>query len=252
MSNPLIEMEGLPPFQRILSKHVEPAIDQALAQNRATLKTVLDSSKPYSWDTLVQPLEEMDEWLSRIWSPVSHMNSVVNSESLREAYNACLPKLSDYGTEMGQNRQLCEAFKSIAGSPDLSRMNNAQQRIIDNALRDFRLAGVNLPAEKQDRYKEIQQQLSRLTSKFEENLLDATQAWIKHITTEEKLAGLPESARVQARQAAQQRELDGWVFTLEFPSYYAVMTYADDAELRHELYEAHVTRASDQGPDAAR
>ncbi len=250
MSNPLLEMEGLPPFRHILPEHVEPAIDEVLAQNRSTLKRLLEQENPFSWDTLVQPLEEMDDWLGRIWSPVSHMNSVVNSEPLREAYNACLPKLADYSTEMGQNRQLYEAFKSIADSFGHSAMEPAQQRIIDNALRDFRLAGVDLAPEEQERYKEIQQQLSRLTSKFEENLLDATQAWIKQIDAEEQLAGLPESARAQARQAAEQRGLDGWVFTLEFPSYYAVMTYADDPELRREMYGAYVTRASDQGPHA--
>ncbi len=252
MSNPLLEMEGLPPFRHILPEHVEPAIDEVLAQNRSTLERLLEKGKPYSWDTLIQPLEEMDDWLGRVWSPVSHMNSVVNSEPLREAYNACLPKLSDYGTEMGQNRQLYEAFRSIADSPSYSLMEQAQRRIIDNALRDFRLAGVDLAPEKQARYKEIQQQLSRLTSKFEENLLDATQAWVKQINAEEQLAGLPESARAQARQAAEQRGLEGWVFTLEFPSYYAVMTYADDAELRREMYEAYVTRASDQGPHAGK
>ena len=252
MSNPLLEMEGLPPFRHILPQHVEPAIDAVLAENRAILKTVLEQDKPCSWDALVQPLEEMEDRLSRIWSPVSHMNSVVNSEPLRKAYNACLPKLSDYSTETGQNRPLYEAFKSLADSPGYARMNRAQQRIIDNALRDFRLAGVDLPAEKQDRYKTIQQRLSRLTSKFEENLLDATQAWTKPITDEAQLAGLPESARAQARQAAEQRDLDGWLFTLEFPSYYAVMTYADDPELRREIYEAYVTRASDQGPHAGR
>ena len=252
MSNPLLKMEGLPPFRHILPEHVEPAIDEVLTQNRATLKTLLEKGKPYSWDTLVQPLEEMDDWLSRVWSPVSHMNSVVNSEALREAYNACLPKLSDYATEMGQNWQLYEAFKTIADSLDYSQMGRAQQRIIDNALRDFRLAGVDLAPQKQERYKEIQQQLSRLTSKFEENLLDATQAWTKQIAVEEQLAGLPESARAQARQAAAQRSLEGWVFTLEFPSYYAVMTYADDRELRREIYEAYVTRASDQGPHAGK
>ncbi len=250
MSNPLLEMEGLPPFRHILPEHVEPAIDEVLVQNRSTLKRLLEQENPFSWDTLVQPLEEMDDWLGRIWSPVSHMNSVVNSEPLREAYNACLPKLADYSTEMGQNRQLYEAFKSIADSSGYSVMGPAQQRIIDNALRDFRLAGVDLEPEEQERYKEIQQQLSRLTSKFEENLLDATQAWIKQIDAEEQLTGLPESARAQARQAAEQRGLDGWVFTLEFPSYYAVMTYADDPELRREMYEAYVTRASDQGPHA--
>ncbi len=252
MSNPLLEMEGLPPFRHILPEHVEPAIDTVLARNRARLEALLQQGAPYGWDNLVQPLEEMEDRLERVWSPVSHMNSVVNSESLRQAYNACLPKLSDYATEMGQNRALYEAFRDIAEGEGFTQLEPAQQKVIDNALRDFRLAGVDLPPAKQARYREIQQRLARLTSKFEENLLDATQAWSKLITDEERLAGLPESARAQARQAAEQRGLEGWLFTLEFPSYYAVMTHADDADWRRETYEAYVTRASDQGPHAGK
>ena len=252
MSNPLLEMEGLPPFRHILPQHVEPAIDTVLGRNRSRLRELLEQEPPYTWENLVQPLEEMDDWLGRVWSPVSHMNAVVNTESLREAYNACLPKLSDYATEMGQNRALYEAFRDIVEGDIYQRLEPAQQRVVDNALRDFRLAGVDLPPEKQRRYREIQQRLARLTSRFEENLLDATQAWSKQITDARRLAGLPESARAQARQAAEQRNLEGWVFTLEFPSYYAVMTYADDAGLRREVYEAYVTRASDQGPHAGK
>ncbi len=252
MSNPLLEMEGLPPFRHILPEHVEPAIDTVLAGNRARLQELLTQQGPATWDSLVQPLEEMEDRLGRIWSPVNHMNSVVNSEPLREAYNACLPKLSDYATEMGQNRRLWEAFRAIAEGPEYPALEPARRKVIDNALRDFRLAGVDLPPDRQQRYREIQQRLARLTSKFEENLLDATQAWSRQITDERQLAGLPESARAQARQTAQQRGLEGWLFTLEFPSYYAVMTYADDAGLRREIYEAYVTRASDQGPHAGK
>ncbi|MDY6978336.1 MAG: oligopeptidase A [Pseudomonadota bacterium] len=250
MSNPLLEMTGLPPFSRIHPDHVEPAIDTLLQHNREQLQQLLADSDHYSWETLIQPLEEMDDQLDRAWSPVSHMNSVVNSDALREAYNACLPKLSDYATELGQNEQLYAAYKAIADSPGYAQLDAAQKKIIDNALRDFHLSGVDLPAEKKQRYKEIQQRLSSLTTRFEENLLDATQAWYKHILDENQLAGLPESARAMARQAAEEKALEGWVFTLDFPSYYAVMTHADDRELRAELHEAYVTRASDQGPNA--
>ena len=230
MSNPLLEMTGLPPFSRIHPEHVEPAIDTLLQHNREQLQQLLADNDHYSWANLIQPLEEMDDQLDRAWSPVSHMNSVVNSDALREAYNACLPKLSDYATELGQNEQLYAAYKAIADSPEYAQLDAAQKKIIDNALRDFHLSGVDLPAEKKQRYKEIQQRLSSLTTKFEENLLDATQAWHKHISEE--------------------RQLDGWVFTLDCPSYYAVMTHADDRDLRAELHEAYVTRASDQGPNA--
>lgn len=250
MSNPLLEMTGLPPFSRIHPEHVEPAIDTLLQHNREQLQQLLADNDHYSWANLIQPLEEMDDQLDRAWSPVSHMNSVVNSDALREAYNACLPKLSDYATELGQNEQLYAAYKAIADSPEYAQLDAAQKKIIDNALRDFHLSGVDLPAEKKQRYKEIQQRLSSLTTKFEENLLDATQAWHKHISEERQLAGLPDSARAMARQAAEEKALDGWVFTLDFPSYYAVMTHADDRDLRAELHEAYVTRASDQGPNA--
>ncbi|MGD8408187.1 MAG: oligopeptidase A [Thiohalophilus sp.] len=250
MSNSLLEMTGLPPFSKIKPEDVEPAVDTLLKQNREQLQHLLTNTGKYSWDNLIQPLEEMDDRLDRVWSPVSHMNSVVNSDELREAYNACLPKLSDYGTELGQNEQLYRAYKSIADSPEYEQLGAAQKKIIDNALRDFHLSGVDLPADKKQRYKEIQQRLSSLTTKFEENLLDATHAWHKQITDESQLSGLPESARAMAKQAAGDKQLDGWVFTLDFPSYYAILSYADDRKLRSEMHEAYVTRASDQGPGA--
>lgn len=250
MSNPLLKMTGLPPFAHIRPEHVEPAIDTLLKQNREQLDKLLSSTTHYTWDSLIQPLEEMDDRLNRVWSPVSHMNSVVNSDELREAYNACLSKLSEYATELGQNEALYRGYKAIAESDEFANLDTAQQKIIKNALRDFHLSGVDLPADKKQRYKEIQQRLSSLTTKFEENLLDATHAWHKQITDEAQLSGLPESARAMAKQAAAEKELDGWVFTLDFPSYFAVMSYADARELRSEMHEAYVTRASDQGPNA--
>jgi oligopeptidase A len=252
MSNPLLEMTGLPPFSRIHAEHVLPAVKQALEASRKQVEALLAANDTYTWDNLVQPLEEMDDELSRMWSPVSHMNSVVNSDELREAYNACLPLLSEYGTEMGQNEGLFRAFRQIREGEEYRKLDAAQQKVIDNALRDFRLAGVDLPADQKDRYKAIQQELSGLTSKFSDNLLDATNAWHKQITDEAELAGLPESAVGLAKQAAEERGVEGWVFTLEFPSYYAVMNYADNRELRKEVYQAYVTRASDQGPDAGK
>ena len=248
MQNPLLLMDGLPPFAQIKPEHIEPAIDQLLAENRKRVEDLLAASTDYSWDNLVQPLEEMEERLGRVWSPVSHMNSVVNSDELREAYNACLPKLSDYGTEMGQHEGLYKAFKQIADSPDYEALDTAQKKIIDNALRDFRLSGIDLPKEVQVRYKEIMQELSALNSKFSENVLDATNAWKLQITDESRLSGLPESALGMAKQIAEREGMDGWVFNLEFPSYLPVMTYADDRELRREVYTAFVTRASDEGP----
>ena len=252
MSNPLLTMSGLPPFAQIKPEHVEPAIDSLLAENRHAVEQLLSGTKEYTWDNLVQPLEDMDDRLSRAWSPVSHMNSVMNSEALRDAYNACLPKLSEYGTEMGQNVGLYQAYKAVNDSKDYDRLDTAQKKVIENALRDFHLSGVDLTNDKKDRFKEIRQQLSQLTTKFEENVLDATQGWTRQVEDEVRLAGLPESAQAMARQAAAQKELNGWLFTLDFPSYFAVMTYADDRDLRSEMHEAFVTRASDQGPNAGK
>ena len=252
MSNPLLEMTGLPPFAHIRPEHVEPAIDTLLAENRETVRRLLAANREYTWDNLVQPLEEMEDRLSRVWAPVSHMNSVVNSEALRQAYNACLPKLSEYSTELGQNAELYAAYKSLHDTGEYARLDTAQKKVIDDALRDFHLSGVDLPPEQQARFKEIRQRLSKLTTRFEENVLDATQAWTRHVTDEARLSGLPDSARAMARQAAEQKGLDGWLFTLDFPSYYAVVSYADDRELRREMHEAYVTRASDQGPNAGK
>ena len=250
MSNPLLTMEGLPPFSRIKPEHAEPAVSQVIEENRRAVAELLERADGYRWDNLVEPLERLEERLSRVWSPISHMNSVVNTEALRAAYNACLAKLSDYATEMGQNEALFSAFKQIAEGDEYSRLDVAQKRIIDNALRDFRLSGVDLPEDQKARYKQIMQELSALNSKFEEHVLDATHAWKLQIDDETRLAGLPDSAKAMARQTAEREGREGWLFTLEFPSYLPVMMYADDRELRREMYTAFVTRASDEGPHA--
>ncbi len=250
MSNPLLEEFTLPPFSKIKPEHVEPAIDQLLADARIVVREKLAATDNYSWENLVEPLEQADDRIHKAWSPVSHMNSVVNSDELRDAYNACLPKLSEYGTEMGQNAELFKAYQAISKSDEYKSFDIAQKKIIENALRDFHLSGVDLKSAKKDRYKDISQQLSKLASKYEENVLDATNAWSKLITDEAELAGLPETAMQQARQTAEMDEQKGWMLTLQFPSYLAVMTYADNRTLRQEVYEAFSTRASDQGPNA--
>ncbi|MEW6354109.1 MAG: oligopeptidase A [Pseudomonadota bacterium] len=252
MENPLLNMSGLPPFKAVLPEHVEPAVDAILADNRARIEKLLDATQHYTWDNLVQPLEELGERLDRVWSVVSHLNAVVNSEPLRAAYNACLPKLSDYATEIGHNARLYRAYQYIAASPEYAALDVAQKKIIDNALRDFHLSGVDLNPSDQARYKAIQQELSSLGSKFEENLLDATHAWSKHILDEADLAGLPPTSRALAQQSAREKGLEGWLFSLEYPSYMPVMKYADNRALRREMYEAYVTRASDQGPNAGK
>jgi oligopeptidase A len=252
MSNPLLANTELPLFSQIQPEHVVPAIDQLLAEARATVESCLNAADRYTWKNLIEPIENAEDRINKAWSPVSHMNSVVNSDELREAYNACLPKLSAYSTEMGQNEALFKAYKSIAESDEYAALDTAQQKIIRNTLRDFHLSGIDLDAEKKQRYKEISQELSQLASSFEENVLDATNAWTKLITNELDLTGLPASALAQARQTAEQNGQQGWMITLQFPSYHAVMTYADNRELRREHYEAYSTRASDQGPHAGR
>ncbi|MES9854030.1 MAG: oligopeptidase A [Candidatus Thiodiazotropha sp. L084R] len=247
MTNALLEMPGLPAFSRITPEIVGPAIDTLLQENRETMERLLSTTPDPTWKTFIEPLETAEDRLSRAWSPVSHMNSVVNSDDLREVYNASLPKLSEYATEVGQNSQLCDAYKKVAEQVDL---DSPQRKMLENALLDFHLSGVDLPEEKKQRYKEITQTLSKLTTKFEENLLDATNAWSKLITDPEQLAGLPESALALAKQTAEQRGHEGWLLTLEFPSYFPVMTYADQRELRRETYQAYSTRASDSGPHA--
>ena len=250
MSNPLLELDGLPPFSHIKPEHVKPAVDQLLTESRHLVEQLLEQNSCYSWDNLVEPLDTMDDRINRAWSPVGHMNAVVNSDALRETYNECLPVLSEYGTEMGQHEGLYKAFRQIAEGGEYARLNTAQKKVIDNALRDFRLSGIELGQDARNRYKKIMQKLSQLSSQYSDNVLDATNAWHKQISDETLLAGLPESARSLARQTAAQRGLEGWVFTLEFPSYYPVMTYADNRNLREELYSAYVTRASEQGPNA--
>lgn len=249
MNNPLLTSATLPPFSEIKPSHIEPAIDHLLEECRAIVKIKTQITEPFSWENLVDPIEKTEDRLNKAWSPVSHINSVVNNNDIREAYNACLPKLSQYSTEMGQNKALYNAYFEISNSPSFSRLNQGQQKTIQNALRDFELSGINLNPEQQCRYREISQELSKLSSKFEENVLDATHAWKKHIQDETLLAGIPETTRTLAKTTAETDNLSGWMLTLDFPCYLAIMTYADNPALRQEIYTAFATRASDVNPD---
>jgi len=244
-SNPLLNLEALPPFSEIRPEHVEPAIDQLLGSARRRVDDLLAQRQSFTWRNLVEPLEWVDDRINRSWAPVSHLNAVVNSEELRTAYNACLPKLSEYATDMGHNAQLFRAYQEVY---DAGGLDQAQRKLLENALRDFRLSGVDLPPERKARFKEISQELSRLGSEFEDNLLDSTHAWSKLITDQAELSGLPETGLALLRQAAAQREQEGWLLTLEMPSYLPVVTYADDRALREEIYHAYVTRASAEFP----
>lgn len=245
MSNPLLHNHELPPFSAIRPEQIEPAIRQLLDENRRRLGELLDANAN-TWQTLIVPLEEMQHLLSRTWSPVGHMNGVVNSDELRAAYNACLPLLTAWHTDLGQNERLYRAYEAILAREG-DRLTAGQRKLLENALRDFRLAGVALPEERKQQFKSLREKLATLQSKFDENVLDATNAWSRHLTGEDEIKGLPAPVIDRARALAQSRDLQGWFFTLDAPNYQAVMMHAESESLRREFYQAWVTRASDQG-----
>jgi len=248
--NPLLSFTDLPPFSKIQPKHIRPAVEQAIADCRAMIEKVTAEDVIPTYDNVCAPLNEVDDRLSRIWSPIGHMNSVVNSSELREAYESCLPLLSEFGTWAGQHKGLYKAYTAIKESPDFAQLDYAKQKAVNNALRDFRLSGIGLPIDKQKQYGEISKRLSELGSTFSNNVLDASMGWSKLVQDASLLTGLPESALSAAKAAAAAKGEKGWLFTLEFPSYLPVMTYADNQALRAEMYKAFSTRASDQGPNA--
>ncbi|HEH9427324.1 TPA: oligopeptidase A [Aeromonas sobria] len=252
MNNPLLTMDALPPFSQIQPEQVQAAVVQAIADCKQKISDVLAQNETHTWDSLIAPLEEVNDRLARIWSPVSHLNSVLNSEALRAAHDACLPLLSEFQTYVGQHEGLYQAYLGLSQSDDFPLLSGAQRKEILNTLRDFRLSGIGLPAEAQQRYGEIQARLSELASRFSNNVLDATQGWHKPVTEEAELAGLPDSVRAAARQMAELKGKEGWLFTLDIPSYLPVMMYSDNRELRAEMYQAFTTRASDQGPNGGK
>jgi len=252
MHNPLLTLQDLPPFSQIQPEHIVPAITQLLNDNRAAIQHLLITAQPPTWNNLIQPLNELSDKLSRVWSPIGHLHGVADSEALREPYNQAVAMKSEYHTEIGQNQVLYTAYQTIANSAEFAQLEPAQQQIIRNELRDFRLSGIQLPPDQQARCKAIYQRLSKLSTEFSEHVLDATHGWKKHITDENLLAGLPNSIKGLAQQNAQQEQLPGWLFTLDLPCYLPVMNYADNRELRQEMYEAFVTRASDQGVNAGK
>lgn len=251
MTNPLLAAHDLPRFSEIQPEHIQPAIEQLLQQSRETVEQLVKQPQ-LSWDNFIVPLNEIGDRLHRAWSPVSHLNSVKNSPQLREAYQACLPLLSEYSTWIGQHEGLYNAYAQLKDSAEFANYSVAQKTAIDHALRDFKLSGISLPPEKQQRYGEIVSRLSELSSQFSNNVLDATMGWDKVIEDESLLQGLPESALQAAKQSAESKGLSGYRFTLEFPSYLPVMTYCENRELREEMYRAFATRASDQGPNAGK
>jgi len=241
---------ALPAFDRFRASEVETTIRALLERNRGEV-AALESQPQPTFENTVLPLEQISHRLSRTWSPVSHLNGVLNSEELRAGYNACLPLLSNYWTELAQSEPLYRAYGAIAASEG-DKLDGAQRRLLERALEDFRLAGVGLPGEKKQRYKAVMQELATLGAKFEENVLDAMNAWTRHVTDAAELSGINPMIVEQARQRAADKGKEGWLFALEQPTYVAVMTDADSESLRRDFYEAWSTRASERGPTAGK
>ena len=224
MTNPLLTSFVLPPFSQINAEHILPAVTTALADCRRVVKELVERGGPYTWDNLCQPLAEVDNLLSRVFSPVSHLNAVKNSPEIREAYEQVLPLLSEYSTWLGQHAGLYQAYRSLKTSQAFTNLSGPQQKAIENTLRDFELYGIGLDKEKQQRYGTIVARLSELGAQFSNNVLDATQGFSKLIIDPAELSGLPESAIEAAKSLAESREQEGFLFTLDIPSYLPIMT----------------------------
>ncbi len=245
--NPLLDFSGLPQFSRIQPEDITPAIDQLLAENQAILAQVsLQASDP-TWENFVQPLEDGNERLSRAWGQVAHLNSVVNTPELRAAYNSNLPRITNYWAGLAQNETLYQGYKNLYHSPAYTLLSTARQRIVENELRDFRLGGAELPAEQKQRFLQIQEDLAAAGARFEQNLLDTTNAFSYLVQDESQLLGLPEEVIAAARQLAETTGDAGWKLTLHAPCYIPVLQYAENRELRRVMYQHYATRASEQG-----
>ena len=245
--NPLLDFSGLPRFDAIRPEHVTPAVDALLEENRHVVGAMMADTATPTWDSFVQPLEDAGERLGRAWSQVAHLNAVMNSPELREAYNGNLPRITQFYAELGQNVRLFERYKQLRASGEFERLSAAQKKVIENELRDFRLGGAELAEERKARFLEIQEELAKLSSKFQDNVLDATNAFALYIEKEDELAGVPADVLAGMREAAEKEAKRGWKVTLHMPSYLPVMQYGDNRALRERLYHAYVTRASEFG-----
>ena len=252
MHKPHFQPSALPSFKAIDPTQIEPTIRALLDKNRDKLNELLSQETPFTWDNLMQPLEHMGDEFGKVWSPISHLHSVLETEALREAYNQALPLITEYHTEFLQNEALFKAMVGLAESKAFHTLDAAQRKIIENDIRDFKLAGIHLPLHQKRELAALQKKLSLLTTRFSENVLDATQHWTLHLTDANDLQGLPSQAMQLAIDNANRRRLKGFVLTLDLPSYSSAMKFLDNRAIRQKLYEAHTTRASDQGPDASK
>jgi oligopeptidase A len=246
-ANPLLDFSGLPRFAEIGPEHVGPAVDALIADARATIDRVATLTEPPGWENFVQPLSDTLDRLGRAWGQVAHLNAVVNTPALREAYNANLPKVASFHTELGQDERLFSRYRALADAPDFASLDAARKKLIENTLRDFRLSGAELPVDRKARFKAIEEELSQLSSRFEDNVLDATNDYGLFIDDAAKLSGIPADVQETAKKVAEEDKKPGWKLTLRAPCYQPVMQYADDRSLRETLYRAYATRASEFG-----
>ncbi|MCC6161349.1 MAG: M3 family metallopeptidase [Nitrosomonas sp.] len=248
MKNPLLDFSTLPHYEEIRNEHITPALDELLRDCRAVVNAVKNATESPDWQDFVQPVVDANERLSRAWGQVNHLNAVMNNPELREIYNANLPRVTQYYAELSQDLVLFEKFRQLRADPLFKESSQARKKIVDNQLRDFRLGGAELPAEDKARFMQIQEELSALSAKFSDNLLDATNAFSLFVENRDELVGIPEDVLQAAREAATKDTeitVRGWKFTLHAPSYLPVMQYADNRSLRERMYRAYATRASE-------
>ena len=249
-ANPLLEERPLPAFARVRPEHAGPAIEAVLAENRAGIRGLANEKSDET--SFLMPMEVMEGRLEEVFSPIQHLRAVCDSPQWRDAYNECLSKITEYSTELSHNKELYEKYKEIKEGAAWSSLSAARQKEVDLSLRSFRLGGVGLPKKEKKRFAEIEQELAACCARFTDNVTDATGAWSVELTDDSRLEGLPDAHRETLRADALAHEQEGWRISLMPPSVEAVLTYANDRELRHEVYVAHATRASDQGPQAGK
>ena len=250
MTNPLLDFTGLPRFDEIRAEHIAPAIDHLLAEAEAAVSAA-EAVSPVTWDSFVVPLDDATERLARAWNQVTHLEAVVNTPALRGAYNAQLPKVTRFWSALGQNLALYRQYRALADAPEAAHYDDARRKVLENALRDFRLGGAELPDAQKARFAEVKEELAALSAKFSQNVLDATDEYEFWIKDKQHLGGLPADVVAAARAAAKADDEPGWKFTLQMPCYLPVQAYADDRALRETLYRANAVRASELGGNEA-
>ena len=252
-NNPLLTFgRGIAAYSQVKPEHITPAIEFLLKHAQDAVNLATDSKTPSTWNELAEPLEDATEALGRSWSVISHLNSVADTPELRSAYGAMLPQVTAFFSSLGQNLALYQKFKELSKSPEFAKLNRAQKKVIENSLRDFRLGGAELSDADKPRFAQIQDEQAILGKAFSDHVLDATDGFVHVVANEAELKGLPEDVKAAAADTAQQKGLQGWAFTLHFPSYYPVMQYSENRALRRLMYEAYVTRSSELGPEFAK